>query len=130
MQCAPSTDATSCSKLTWYSFQFSGRCENFVHCIILFHKVHVKDIYAPSSLICQLCVHRSILSRESIGKSFPQGQDFLIHSLHRGKTAIPSPLRGWCPKVPPAKVMSIANGKINVSLLMMRECIVFTQLQK
>ena len=53
------------------------------------------------------------------GKSCPWGQDFLIHTLQWGKRAIPSPqVQKY--------LLVIANGKLklNVSLLMMRECLI------
>ena len=34
-------------------------------------------------------------------------------------------IKGQCSKIPPEKVESIAYGKINVSLFMMRECLMY-----
>ena len=73
-----------------------------VYCLI--------SIELTTVIIARGCDGCSILSGDSVGKSCPYGQDFLIHSLQSGKRAIPFPLRGWCPKIPPAKVMS--NGKM------------------
>ena len=74
------------------------------------------------SNVCSLCEDScSTLCRESIGKSCPQGEDFLIHSLQRGSPVNLFLLTRWHPKMPPGKVMSIDSVKINPSLVMMRE---------
>ena len=64
----------------------------------------------------------AFLVLNKIGDSYKTRLRILLVEWRQWKEAFPSPLRGWCPIIPPAKVMSIVNGKFNVSLFMMREC--------
>ena len=63
----------------------------------------------------------SLQGRECIRKSCPLGQDFLVHSLQRGKEQFHPRFKRV---VPPEWWVLLMHGKINVSLLMMREWVV------